>query len=334
MKLVTFDDFLDTYSKISQRGYAFFFSKFTLNKNSRAISAFDKTSQATSNWWIIPALHKRWNLMISGDENLEYKDYFMQKYFSEKRNLKLLSIGSGGCGHEIELASFPNFSEVVCLDINQQNLDSGASMAAEKKLQNMKFLCVDVNKYDLPDNYYDIVIFNDALHHFENIASFLKLKIKNCLNQNGHLIIHEFVGAKRMQFPKKQILAINKSLKLIDKKYRKRYKTNFYKNAYYGPGLLRMIIADPSECVDSESILPAIHANFRIVEEKNYGGNILMGSLKEISHHFMELDERKAAILDSLFQMEDSYLKENQSDFVFGIYKKLKIKKYRSFNLI
>lgn len=322
MRLITVDDLLDTYSKISQRGYSFFFSKFTLNKHSRSISAFDETYQETSNWWIIPALQKRWNLMISGDENLEYKDYFMQKHFADKFDLKLLSLGSGACAHEIELAHYPNFSEVTCMDINKSNLELGESIAKQKNLDNMKFLCEDVNSYNLPEDYYDIVIFNDALHHFENINTFLKTKVKKCLNENGRLIIHEFVGAKRMQFPKKQIEAINQAIKLIDKKYRKRHKTNFYKNHYSGPGIIRMIMADPSECVDSSSILPSIHEHFKTVEEKNYGGNILMGGLKEISHHFVELDQRKKAILNSLFEFEDNYIKENQSDYVFGIYKK------------
>ena len=84
-----------------------------------------------------------------------------------------------------------------------------------------------------------------------------------------------------------------------------------------------MILADPSECIDSASILPAIHSNFHTIIEKSYGGNILMNVLKDISHHFIDLDSNKSRILDKLFSLEDEYLTKNTSDFIFGIYQKL-----------
>ena len=81
-----------------------------------------------------------------------------------------------------------------------------------------------------------------------------------------------------------------------------------------------MILADPSECIDSSSILPTIHTHFKTIDERPYGGNILMHVLKDISHHFTELNSEKNQILDSLFKFENEYLKDKSSDFVFGIY--------------
>ena len=72
----------------------------------------------------------------------------------------------------------------------------------------------------------------------------------------------------------------------------------------------------------SEHILPAIHRHFEVVEEKGYGGNLLMPVLKDISQHFVQPDEGQQKILNRLFAYEDAYLKNNPSDFVFGIYKK------------
>ena len=59
-----------------------------------------------------------------------------------------------------------------------------------------------------------------------------------------------------------------------------------------------------------------------MVVEKQLGGNILMNTLKDIAHHFLDLNEQKQAILTKLFQFEDEYLKTHASDFIFGIYKK------------
>jgi hypothetical protein len=83
-----------------------------------------------------------------------------------------------------------------------------------------------------------------------------------------------------------------------------------------------MIIADPSECIDSENIIPSIHKHFKTLDEKSLGGNILINVLREISHHFVEIDDDKKQILDALFEFEDTYLKYNKSDLVFGVYQK------------
>ncbi len=101
------------------------------------------------------------------------------------------------------------------------------------------------------------------------------------------------------------------------------YKSKIYKNKYYGSGILRMIISDPTECIESDKILPLIHSKFKILEEKGYGGNLLMPVLKDIAHHFIYLNDKKRDILEKLFRYEDEYIKEHKSDFVLGVYEKI-----------
>ena len=84
-----------------------------------------------------------------------------------------------------------------------------------------------------------------------------------------------------------------------------------------------MIVADPSECIESETILSNIHKKFYPIIEQPIGGNILMNVLKDISHNFIPLDDEKKKILEKLFDFEDKYLEQNTSDFIFGVYKKL-----------
>ena len=146
-------------------------------------------------------------------------------------------------------------------------------------------------------------------------------KIKQCLKPEGMLLINEYVGATRFQFSRMQIQAINKAIRLIDKPYRRRYKTSLYKKRYYGTGWLRVFLADPSEAVDSANIMPAVHEYYHTIEEKPFGGNILAFALKDIAFHFATPDRRSRELLESLFQFEDDYLKEHRSDFVFGLYR-------------
>ena len=83
-----------------------------------------------------------------------------------------------------------------------------------------------------------------------------------------------------------------------------------------------MILADPSECVESENILPAVHKNFITLEEKGIGGNLLMFLFKDIAHHFISEKPEIKHMVDQVFEKEDDYLKTEKSDFVFGVYQK------------
>jgi len=290
-RIITLDDIIDVYAKLIQRGVSFITSKFSLNTTKRTKSAFNELNIESSNWWIIPKVKERWNFLITGNSQLEYEDFVVKNFLHPTKKLRMLSLGSGICSHELKFAELGNF-----------------------EIQN-------IYDYTFPKNYFDIVFFHASLHHFKNLGNLLGFKVKQALKKDGELIINEYVGTNRLQFPNHQIKAINKSLKLIPEKYRKRYKLNFYKNKVYGFGLLRMIIADHSECIESENIMPTIKKYYTTFFEANYGGNILMSTLKDLAHHFIEINDEKENILKQLFEFEDKYLTKYSSDFVFGIYK-------------
>ncbi|WP_378183337.1 class I SAM-dependent methyltransferase [Aquimarina sp. SS2-1] len=316
MRLITLDDIIETYTKFRQRGLPFITSKLNLNNIKRTKSAFNELNIQSANWWIIPKVRKRWNTIITGNPNTEPEEFVMKRFFREDKNLKMLSLGSGLCTHELAFATYHNFEEILCIDISDRLLKQASIKASEENLKNIFFKVKNLYDYEFPENYFDIVYFHASLHHFKDIDQLLREQLKN----NGKLIIDEFVGPDRLQFPKHQITKINEALHLIPKPYRKRFKLDLYKNKVYGSGIIRMILADPSECVESSQITPSIHNNYQILYEASYGGNILANVLKDLAHHFMELDEEKEKVLSRLFEFEDEYLKNNPSDFVFGVY--------------
>lgn len=235
----------------------------------------------------------------------------------------MLSIGSGVCSHELEFARYDNFEEIICIDIAEKLLSSASEKAKKSGLDNIEFLVKDIYKTSFEDGKFDIILFHSSLHHFSEIEKLIKDKVIKWMSPNGLLIINEYVGPDRLQFHKDQLKAINKALSIIPKRLRRRFKTGLVKKQYYGSGTLRMILADPSECVESSNILPVLRSNFKIIEEKPYGGNILMSALKDISHNFLNRQDSEAqAVLHNLFDLEDEFLNNNQSDFIFGMYVK------------
>ncbi len=174
----------------------------------------------------------------------------VDNHLKDRKNLKLISLGSGSSHHEIELAKYSNFEEIICIDIAKNRLLEAESKAKKLMLTNIKFVCMDFNNYNIPKEYFDIVFFHSSLHHFDNMNDFVANTIKNSLKSNGLLVINEYVGATRLQFTK-----INEALNIIPKEYRTRFKSNLFKKKFHGSGIIWMILADPSECIDSAKIL-------------------------------------------------------------------------------
>ena len=216
MKLISLEDFRDIYIKLYQRGFSFLSSKFSLDKNQRTKSAFNTNMLQSSNWWIIPAVKKRWNFLITGNENKTYEE-LMTDYFKNAGKKKMISLGSGVCSHEIRLAELnPNW-EIHCYDFADELLKKAKEISDEKGLQNIFFHAENVLKTQIPKETYDIVFFHQSLHHFDDIKNFIREFVKKILKKEGHLIINEFVGKNRLQFDKTQIQHINKAIKMIPK---------------------------------------------------------------------------------------------------------------------
>ena len=321
MRWITRDDWIETYNKGIQRGWGFIGSKFDPRGQKRTQSAFDQEHFVASNWWNIPLIQQRWNNLITGSSSVAYPEYLLNKYFKDS-SYSMLSLGSGNCGKELVFAQSPNLEKVVCVDIAANRLREGEAEAQNLGLKNMEFVVGDVSKLEYPPESFDFVLCNSSLHHFYHIEEFVRSRIQPVLKQGGMLIINEYVGPNRLQFPREQVLKINELLGSIPEAWRRRFRSGQLKRSYSGPGYLRMLLADPSECVESQLILPTLRSNFEVVEEMPYGGNLLMGLFKDIAHHFIEEDNEKRNLLKAFFQEEDEWLKSHQSDYYFGLYRK------------
>ena len=321
-RLITSDDISESLTRIKQRGLGFLLSKLNPNPRRRTKSAFNDETYVPANWWIIPKVRQRLNEKISGDPNLHYEDYVVEKYLSDKRDLRMLALGSGVSNHEIRFALHDQFGLVHCIDLADRQLEIGRRKAAQLGLTNMLFSVVDFNDIPLEDAGADIIFFHASLHHFTQIESLLGDRLFRALKPGGLLIIHEYVGPNRIQLTSEQRIMANILLRGISPGYRIRKSNGRLKNHISGPGWIRMILSDPSEAPESELILPAIHKTYETLEEKQLGGNLLAYVLKDIAHHFIDPDELGQEILNELFLAEDEFLRTNQSDLVFGVYRK------------
>lgn len=319
---ISYGDLIDLFFKVKEKGYNELLSKFHPSNQARTVSKWN-TNASSSDFWIIPEIRSNWNIKCTGNSSIGYEDYFVSKFLSDTQGLKMLSVGCGTGSRERNFGNYSNFNMIEGIDIAKKKIDEARQHANDLRLDNVKYIVGDFMKHDFKPNSYDVLLFNSSLHHFNDIDNLLHTKILPLLKTGGFLVIFEYVGPNRLQWTNSQLALANKLLKELPKKYKIRFKSKSIKNRIYRPGLLRMVLVDPSEAVDSESIIPAIHKYFQIIEEKKIGCNISHLLFKDIAHNFLNNDDETQSLLSYLLKKEDEYLTATGlSDSVFGVYQK------------
>ena len=319
---ISIGDFIDLYYKVKQKGYNELLSKFHLSNKGRTLSKWN-TISSSSDFWIIPEIRCRWNEKCTGNPNIEYEDYVVSKYFSKSKGLKMLSVGCGTGARERKFAKYPNFNLIEGVDMAEKQIDEARNHASDLKLNNIKYIVGDFTTHIFEHSTYDVILFNSSLHHFKDIHNILQTKVLPLLKDGGYLLIFEYVGPKRLQWTKQQLEFANKLLTDLPLKYKIRFNSKSIKRRIYRPGLFRMLLVDPSEAVDSDSIIPSIHNHFKIIEERKIGWDISHLLFKDIAHNFLNNDKETQKLLSYLFDKEDEYLSmTGGSDAVFGVYQK------------
>lgn len=322
--VISFGDFADIYYKLHNSSAGrLIYRLIPSSSKSRTTKSWNtvKTIHPT-NWWSIPLVQQRWNKLITSDGEKDYSTYILQKYLEGKNELTLLSPGCGTGNKELKFSYYKNFRLIEAFDISPQRIEFAKQTAEKMGVNNINYSVFDALSFNFENKKYDLILFDSFLHHIKYLEEILG-KVYNSLKQDGLLIINEYVGPTRFQWSNEQLEVSNAALQELPSSFRKRFQTQKVKSKIYRPGLLRMIMADPSEAVNSENILPKIKKYFKTLEEKPYGGNILHLTLKDISHNFIEANDESVRLLNNLFKIEDEFLaKGNKSDFVFGVYSK------------
>jgi len=322
--LISTGDFIDLYYKFRQKGLLVLLNSLRISSKSRVTSKWNQTGFSGSDFWVIPQVRARWNEKCTGDPTVPYEDYVFQKYFKHCDGLRMLSVGCGAAGHERRFGKYPSFSLIEGIDLAAKQIAEAREEAAKSNLANVKYHIGDFKTFGFQDGDYDVILFNESLHHFNNIDQFLNQRVKPFLKPTGILITFEFAGPNRLQWTKSQLDFSNQLLKWLPVKYKYRYNSLAIKKKVYRPGWLRMLLVDPSESVDSQAILPCLHKYFEILEEKQMDSDILHLLLKDIAHNFLDNSEETNHILHYLFDQEDQFISQKDcSDIFFGVYKKV-----------
>jgi SAM-dependent methyltransferase len=272
-------------------------------------------------WWDLPKVRERWNYLISGNPSVDYIQYISNKYLAQRNSLTGLSLGCGPGFKELGWVETGKFNRIDAFDISENSIAYARRAAKEKGYGDiLNYFVADVHKAEFKKYFYDIIFVEHSLHHFSSMKELL-LKIKESLGKDGYFIINEFVGPSRFQWTHRQLQATDGVLALLPLRYRTLWNSTSIVSEVIKPSRLSMILSDPSEAVESASIMPLLREIFDVVEIKEYGGNILHLLFTGIAHNFISEDTKTTRILDFCFKTEDVFLSDDkvQSDFVVAI---------------
>jgi ubiquinone/menaquinone biosynthesis C-methylase UbiE len=320
---VNSDDFRLIARRVREGGLKRIFRRILGTREQRIATSWRKSDIPATNWWDIPEVVERWNTKITGSAETDFNDYVAQTYLSDRSNLTAVSLGCGTGVREKRWAKTGKFSRIDGYDVSEPRIQSARETAQTAGLSDtLHFHVADVFSNEI-DQTYDIVIVEGSLHHFSPLEQILE-RIQGLINNDGYLLVNEFVGPTQFQWTDRQLAEINRLLDSLPDRLKTKWDGVTIKGRIGRPSKLCIRYGDPSEAIESKRIRPLLEKMFTPVEVKAYGGTILHMLFHEIAHNFCLDDPDAKKWLQTCFDQEDALIKSGDltSDFIAGVYQK------------
>lgn len=222
--------------------------------------------------WLDSELVEREHIrpQISSDPDVSYLEHFVKRHL-EAPVPRILSLGCGGGNLERALLDLGAAEHIDAYDDSPASIELAQGLADAAGVGNrLTYAVGDSNTMALPANTYDAVVIKMALHHFESLEHVYE-QVAKALKPGGFLMFNEFVGPTRFQWTDEQLEHMNRLLRGLPKRLRRRAPVVTIQR----PLVADMIALDPSESVRSADILPLLEERFELVELRPYGGTVL-----------------------------------------------------------
>ena len=240
-----------------------------------------------------------------------FGEYVSQQFQGLSRPLRVLSLGSGYCGHELGLARSLNIGyEILCTDINDDIFSAARDVAVDERL-NLTFAVEDLNFIKIKPKNFDVIFAHAAIHHAINLEALFD-EISNGLAETGIFHLVEVVGKdKKLIWDANEKFA-NSLLDLLPDEVTR--------------GLRLDIDEDPDgmEGLRQSEILSLIWDRFYPVFEHRHGAFMrFVCTNPELTKCFDPSDKQRRGYLDFLIAADDLAVRHGMLEplEVWGIYR-------------
>ncbi len=176
--------------------------------------------------------------------------------------IRILSVGSGNCDTEIELAKLlltqgDQHFQFSCIDLNPTMLDRGQQLASNSGLsERFEFFCCDINSW-VPKTKYDVIFANQCLHHFVELERLFNC-FQGAMKECGILLTNDMIGKNgHMRWPEAAII-----MEALWSTLNKRYTYNHQKHQFDEKFVNWDCSQNSFEGIRSQDILPLLCERF------------------------------------------------------------------------
>jgi SAM-dependent methyltransferase len=134
--------------------------------------------------------------IIGSSEFSNLPAYLSRTVRANDRPIEVLSLASGYCGHELDLArGMTRPYKITCTDLNELIFERARDIAGAENL-NLDFQLEDLNFITIEPGRYDLIFAHAAIHHVINLE-YLFGQIAGGLSPTGIFQLTEVVGKNR-----------------------------------------------------------------------------------------------------------------------------------------
>jgi len=155
-------------------------------------------------WWDLPAVVRYRNGLLSGDPGRGFEEHVSDRYLAQvEGGARILSLGCGAGTVERRLWEIGQVASGLGIDIGERSLQRAREAAAAAGIPGLEYRYGDLNRLDLEPGSFDAVIAAGILHHLSDLEHVLD-QVHAALRPGGVLLMDEYVGPDRFQFPQPQ----------------------------------------------------------------------------------------------------------------------------------
>jgi SAM-dependent methyltransferase len=255
-------------------------------------------------WLDAPRVARHTNRRISGDEGTDWLDHAARFLAGMPPPRHALSLGCGEGIIERILRERDICQLIDGTDVAEGALVRARQLASEAGLEGLAYRVLDLNVDELPEGRYDVVYSHAALHHVYELEHALD-QVRRTLRPGGLLILNEFVGPSRMQFPQEHLELADLLIAAIPERLRRNLRgAPALKTEAPRLPLPEMIRVDPSESVRSAEIVHQVASRFLVRHLVPFGGTLMLLVLNDIAGNFADGDPEAEAVVDLLVHLE------------------------------
>ena len=200
-----------------------------------------------------------------------------------------VSVGGGAGQKEMLLLDQGVVDRMVIYELSKERIRRGRELAARRGLDSrIEFVYGDAFKEVARPGVFDLVHWNNALHHMDDVAQAVQWS-RHVLCAGGYFYMDDFVGATRFQWSDAELAAANRiRRRLLDTTYLAHPDdpSRYLAGKVTRPDIDKMIEIDPSEAADSARIVDAVREVFPHSELLYTGGVVYSLALKNLIQNF------------------------------------------------